>query len=278
MSFTTVFIAKFNFLAMNKTLLFAIMLSAVLFAGSLSFDSAFAGTPSALSCADLDVGEVAPSGASEPSGDPTNPPHCIEHVLLASWLVGEENDRIPIGFDPNAGPWVKILPVPNFGSPQTPAVPPGFTDDLHEFIVIGGNVDWTDWHEQIQTPGWVFQDVFITINPNSQNPIVLGPFSGTSIDVLFPEPLPPGTEINIDKIVLCDPNLAPSGCFGAFIEIWEWPTVPPTQDRQISGDLLPLDNTALVLAGVTQIGTLGILTLLGAASAGALYFVTRRNF
>ena len=47
----------------------------------------------------------------------------------------------------------------------------------------------------------------------------------------------------------------------------------------ISGESMPLDNTALLVAGITSEYTvLSILTLAGAAGLGTLFFVTKRKF
>ena len=264
---------------MTKSPILTVLLSVVLFSGLVGYNQASAGGPppvEAPNCIeDLEIFSNSPTSAS--SGTPTSAPHCEEWIPGDSWFFGEESDRIPIGHQPGAGPWVKILPLPvqEIQTGQIIPLPPGYVDDLHEFIVIGGNTEWSDWHEEIQTPGWEFISFGIDINgqpvdfPNAISP------DGQSIWIDFVPPLPPGTELDIWKDVEC---VAPNGCGTLFLEVWEYPTVPE-KDPVIAGELLPIDSTALVISGISsEYSALSISALLGAVSAGTLYFVTRRTF
>ena len=280
MSFTTVFIAKFNFLAMNKTPLLAVMLSAILFGGSLSYNQAFAGFEACGSFG-VDVGSLPNSFPAGPDGDTEIPAACF--FVTESWQVGPQE----ISFEQNAGPWIKFLDLGQiFPQPfqQNQNVGP-----LTEIITVGDGPEWTDWHEEIQqhpipgaVPTHLFEFTSIIIEDNiSGDPI---PFTlrntlpDTAVWVDFDPPLQPGTELFIEKQVqyVGDFDFFPSQNPEPFITVKEFPT---HEERQISGELLPIDSTALVIAGISsEYSALSILALLGAISVGTLYFVTRRTF
>lgn len=60
--------------------------------------------------------------------------------------------------DPNGPAWIKEL----FGGdpliPQNVIAFPGDTFSVIEHLVIGGNLSWQDWHEEILTPDWEWVD------------------------------------------------------------------------------------------------------------------------
>ena len=201
-----------------------------------------------------------PSGASP--GTP-QPSQCIENINNESWFVGFPNDRVVISFVPGAGPWVKFLDVPFGVSPQ-------FQDDLFEEIEVGAGPDWTDWHEEIQTPGWNFISATITTSTGQ----VLNPPPGPNIWVNFEPALPAGTTISIQKIL---EYTGPTIIGPSVIELWEYPTIP--EQGLIGGETLSVDATALILAGAQSnaLALLGGLSVLGAAVFGAIFLLNRRK-
>jgi len=62
----------------------------------------------------------------------------------AGWLVGPQT----VSADPEAGAWLKHL--------QSPGRLLGSMDTFYllEVIKVGPGLAWTDWHEEILTPGW----------------------------------------------------------------------------------------------------------------------------
>ena len=71
------------------------------------------------------------------------------HPLIATpagagWLVGPQT----VSADPEAGAWLKHL--------QSPGRLLGSMDTFYllEVIKVGSGLAWTDWHEEILTPGW----------------------------------------------------------------------------------------------------------------------------
>lgn len=82
-----------------------------------------------------------------------------------SWVIEEEVTR-----DDNAGRWVKHLY--GFDDRQVLNGSVGENNDNHppvfaevgtryvllELLQVGGKTDWSDWHEEILTPGWVWAD------------------------------------------------------------------------------------------------------------------------
>jgi len=199
----------------------------------------------------------APPGASPPP-DPEQPEQCIPNTGggPSTWVI----DFVTISFVPGAGPWVKALDVP----------PDLVFDILMEDIEVGAGPDWTDLHEEIQTPDWVFTDVTIVTNTGELH-IIPGPTTYVWVD--FDNPLPPGTLIGIQKSLsyIGDPILGSS-----IIVIWEYPTIDETG---IGGETIPIDTAALLLAGAQSnaFSILGGLSVLGAAVFGAIFLLNRRK-
>ena len=197
----------------------------------------------------------APPGASPPP-DPEQPEQCIPNIEITSWII----DLTTISFVPGAGPWVKALDVPE-GL---------FFDLLFEDIEVGAGPDWTDWHEEIQTPDWVFSEVEIVTDTGELH-IIQGPTTDVWVD--FDNPLPPGTLITIQKSLsyIGDPIQGSS-----IIVIWEYPTIDETG---IGGETIPIDTAALLLAGAQSnaFSILGGLSVLGAAVFGAIFLLNRRK-
>ena len=58
--------------------------------------------------------------------------------------------------DPNGQPWAKDLTGPGPSPPQDLIAMPGDTFTITEHLIIGGALDWADWHEEILDPNWDF--------------------------------------------------------------------------------------------------------------------------
>lgn len=134
---------------------------------------------------------------------------------------------LPVVRDPNGPKWVKHLVDPN-GGPFV--AQPGQTFPVHELLQIAGNLSWTDWHEEILTPGWQW------VNPTS----FLGNFtlpsnlvttyqpptttSGGIVSFNF-DPLAPGTLVDIRKTLQYVGT--PGTVFVGTVEVAEYPTPEP---------------------------------------------------
>lgn len=129
--------------------------------------------------------------------------------------------------DPQAGPWVKILslrgdlvdsqPGPTIDTPQ----PPTFSYVLKEFLKVGAAPAWTDWHESVSLHLSVPSNPGLTLQPDPTIPVSFShvqvstlqnnsfkPLKGTKVrlkknsaSILFPNPLPVGTTLQITKLI-----------------------------------------------------------------------------
>lgn len=117
---------------------------------------------------------------------------------------------IQIFYNPNAGPWQKIFG--NFVAPLT----------INEAIQIAaGGPNWTDWEEQILTPGWVWA------GGGSLSILGDGTYNGTlsadqqTVSFLFPAQ-GVGTNLIINKVLQWNGQGLPQ----MPVTINQWPTVP----------------------------------------------------
>jgi len=263
-----------------RALQFAIVFAVTLSLGFSFTPQVFAGIP--LQCAD-----PYPSSASG-TGTPQLPRFvCNDTPLPATWFIPENaenvpptvndpNPRVPIGFDPNAGPWVKHLEV-NPNDIQAQQVVQGYSDFLQEYLVVAPNSPaWTDWHEVIiNQPGevWEFSG-FILITTFPPSNVIIQPSPLNEVWVDFDPPLQPGTFVNIIKeIVYFGPN--PITSPPAFIEVWQYPTV--AEERQaVAGETLSIDSTALILLGTQS--TIAWLIPIVVSAAGIGLVLVRKRF
>ena len=122
---------------------------------------------------------------------------------------GQGGQPIPIFYDPLAGPWQKVLG--NFVAPLT----------INEAITIApGGPNWTDWEEQILTPGWVWAGgASLTILGDGTANVTLPNQQTVKFD--FPSQ-GVGTTLIINKVLQWNGGGNPT----MPVTINEWPTVP----------------------------------------------------
>lgn len=151
---------------------------------------------------------------------------------IGGWIVhGPPDGPISVAADPAAAPWEKMFS-------GFPAIPAGTGFSIHEVLVVAPDSPaWTDWHEEIITPGWVWgpgATVLIGGPTGTSYPLAGG---GTPLIWSFFPPTPPGTVVEIWKEILCN---TPGGCAGS-ITVLEHPTVPlPATVWLIAGALAAL--------------------------------------
>jgi hypothetical protein len=130
---------------------------------------------------------------------------------------------IPITADPGAPPWIKQLLLPGDED-----VPGGSVFVVLEFLHVDGGPAWTDWHEEILTPGWAW---------SNEAAILLGQFPALGLapglevslssdlrTIWFDfDPVPPGTDFVVFKLIGCANS---QGCEPQPIFIAEFPTIP----------------------------------------------------
>ena len=145
----------------------------------------------------------------------------------SGWEVGVGGYQ-DVYYDPDAGPWIKNLAaIPGALNNQV------FT--LVENLHVGGGPSgtapaWTDFHEEIQTPGWNWsptgpngeQSWSYTL-PGGYTASYVIPMGNTSVDWTFPTPLPVCTNITLIKYVVFH---NPPGNPAVGLTVAEYPTVP----------------------------------------------------
>ncbi len=182
-------------------------------------------------------------------------------------ILDDPHGPIPVGYgEPIPGtppipiyadkdhPWIKLLEM----QPGPAPLPQGATFNLLEHIINAGPSPanpgsppfFTDWHEEILTPGWAWDwgDVII-LDPSGMpiGPPVMGMITGDLMNFYFPNPVMPGMELSFLKILKwtgVDESGNPLVWTGGIIEVAQYPTVP------IPG--------AAWLLGVGLIGLMGI--------------------
>ena len=234
---------------------------AIVFAVTLSL--AFSFSPQAF------AGLASCSDPYPSTADGTGPPQTERLVCneqgLATWYIPDDaqfgepgvndpNPRVPIGYQPGAGPWVKHLEIdPNdiAGQQVVPSIPP-YSDTLEEYLVVAGSDPWSDWHEIImnqQVQEWQFDPASVQITTSSGSAVNIQFPSPYEVWVDFDPPLPVGTFVNINKdLIYIGPDPIIPQPFIQFIEVWQYPTV--FEERVlVAGETLSIDSTALILLG-----------------------------
>ena len=173
-------------------------------------------------------------------------------------------------------PIVKTFDFPNEGA-SGPII-------IHEDWTVGPGPPWWDWHEVIQTGGWVFTQVQIESTNGATCPANPNP-----------NPLPPGFITNNGQVIWIDFDQVPGVgllqpgdhlCIWKEVVpltegipqlvIWEWPTI---HKFAVGGEFIPIDSTAVLIAGA-QSNALSILSafvVIGAITFGALVISVKRK-
>ncbi|HVP12070.1 MAG TPA: PEP-CTERM sorting domain-containing protein [Phycisphaerae bacterium] len=104
---------------------------------------------------------AAGSAQAQGVGNPGQLPVAIPMNTSTGWDIsnGATGGPVPVVLDPLGPVWHKdLLPPPGaqiFG---------GQTYTLHELLVVAGNLPWTDYHEDILTPGWNWSNPSFLVN------------------------------------------------------------------------------------------------------------------
>jgi len=137
------------------------------------------------------------------------------------------------------------------------ALQPGTTIPLtsvhEEWIVGSGGPPWSDWHEST-SGGWTFTGVQIAIVGSADScPAVGTPLTGVIMSggaevwIDFDPPLIPNQKLCLWKdvqLTVLPPSREPQPL--PDLIIFEWPT---TKRMAVGGEFIPIDATAIVLAG-----------------------------
>jgi len=214
-----------------------------------------------------------------------------ENSFNADESQGEKSWTIPnheISLDSNAGPWKKnLLPVGGTGNVQVddsidPDTPQTFFL-LEETITVGPGGSFTDWHEEIVNPGWIWEYSDFSTFPPDQDFIATEMGDETnSLTIFFEPPLPPGTKFLIEKSLVFvgpdgmldtdadypdPPDTRETSSFSDVepLTVLQYPTgnisCDPDGSQPVGGENMPIELTSLILAN-TQSNAMWILPLL----------------
>jgi len=127
------------------------------------------------------LGAVAPAGAvvvAGPNGDGRISEYSqfdfeVGGDFAGGWLVARGEAPQPVQRDDTAGKWIKRLYGPELDNRPSAAIDngihrpvianPGDRFVLVELLQVAGAETWTDWHEEIRTPGWAWVEDEIPI-------------------------------------------------------------------------------------------------------------------
>ena len=161
-------------------------------------------------------------------GNPGQLPNIIPMNNPGGWDIwSSAGTPLPVQRDPNGPKWPKHLTDPT-GGPITASW--GTVFNVHEMLVIAPNLSWSDWHEDILTPGWGWtNNISFLANflPTPGLSITNTPSTftqGGSLSFLFSS-LPPGTVIDIRKELVYQGN--PGAIFQGSIDLLQYPTPEP---------------------------------------------------
>ena len=201
-----------------------------------------------------------PVSASECSGPSLVTIFNSEFDPAGPWIISD----FIVSLDPNFGPWQKNL-VPEAGVP----IQVGNTQilfDVEETIMVGPGISFTDWHEVIVTPDWIWE-VGSTVLLDPQGTIIE---NGNEISITFDNPVNPGDLIEITKTLQYVGQGSEISDASPLV-LLQNPTSVEC-DEVVGGEVIPIEITSLALAGV-QTNAIWILTLLiTIGGAGLFYF------
>jgi len=128
-------------------------------------------------------------------------------------------------YNPEAGPWIKILTGPDgadFADNHGRLMEQIYVWDIDSFLPL--QPAWTDWHEEIVTPGWEW-GTWSIIGPN-WNVNITQPDGDNILDIVFPFPVVPGQSVTIIKELIYDPTDSLPENFEGTLTVRQYPTVP----------------------------------------------------
>lgn len=134
---------------------------------------------------------------------------------------------IPVQRDPNGPAWVKNFTGPGGG----PFVAFGQQPiQVTEILIVAPNLPWSDWHEQILTPGWGWSNNAVLLANNvpaaglTINNTPGSTMNGGILDFYF-NSLAPGTLVEIRKELVW--LAQPGQMFQGTVQIAQYPTPEP---------------------------------------------------
>ena len=187
--------------------------------------------------------DVGPSTTISPTVEP------FTEEVISPIATGWDISSRTIKHDPNAGQWLKSL--------IRDSAVTFFPKTLIETIVVDPTSDpFSDWHETLdanptQQPScfvWSSRAGFFAQNlpPGTTLSVTFSP-DRKIVDWAFDPPIPPGHEFSLFKFIDCDLAIGPQALV---IDVLQFPTVPAPDNGVIGGEIIPIDTTALLLAGV----------------------------
>ncbi len=173
------------------------------------------------------LASVGSSRAIPVSGNTAVGPTRSDHTIIG----GQVDITETVSYDRNAGPWLKVLTY----DPQASNAIAQFS--LHESITIAGPHEWTDWHEEIITPGWEWGAIQFDILDAAGASIL----SNFVMDVretvawFFFDKAPRGSTLQIWKEIVCSDPCTQPLLPTEFVQVIEFPTVAEPQTIGLLG-------------------------------------------
>jgi hypothetical protein len=153
-------------------------------------------------------------------------------VPVTGWLVIDPNGTpIPVSLNPNGQPWSKNFTGPNGQPFSYPAFAPPLS--VQEILQVAPTLPWTDWHEDVGNPGWVWANPpTVLVNNIPIFPTITG--VGTSqLNFFFSPAIPVGAVVDIRKDLQYQG--IPGTVFTGTLGIHEYPTPEPTSLLLLAG-------------------------------------------
>lgn len=175
----------------------------------------------------LSVGLIVTSGAlAQGVNNPGSLPNTFQtSIPPTGWIVIDPSGSpIPVSLNPSSNtPWAKNLTGPNNAPINYPAFAPPLT--VQEVLQVAPTLPWTDWHEDVLNPGWVWANTPVVLVNNTQ---IFPTFAGVgtaNLSMFFSPPLNVGDVVDIRKDLQYQG--IPGTTFFGTLHINEYPTGTP---------------------------------------------------
>ena len=137
-------------------------------------------------------------------------------------VVDPTGTPIPVQLDPNGPVWSKVFSGPGGGNFSQPAFGPPLP--VYEALQVAPNLPWSDWHEEVVHPDWVWTNPAILVNGVVPGGLTITG-AGTNNLSFFFNPVAPGSFVEIFKDLVY--NGIPGTTFIGTLNIHEYPTPEP---------------------------------------------------
>jgi hypothetical protein len=147
----------------------------------------------------------------------------MQNTANNGWnVVDPQGQPIPVQLDPNGPVWSKVFTDPNGGNFFQPAFGPPLP--VYEALQVAPTLPWTDWHEDVIHPDWVWTNPSILVNGVTPGGLTITGAGTNSLSFFF-NPVAPGSIVEIFKDLVY--TGVPGTTFIGTLNIHEYPTPEP---------------------------------------------------